>query len=77
MKPIAVVSDNWAGTIEWLKKTRKIVLMNVAQKILHDDADNTYVIINRKDEALGCEFSEVIVDPHYESLEKFCRIRIK
>lgn len=76
-KPIAILSNNWAASIEWLRKTRKIITINAAQKTLWDDCDQMYKIVNRLEDITAHEFSSYMRAPDFWTLEDKIKERIR
>jgi len=76
-KPIAVISDNMANTIRWLRLTYDITYHNHAMRSLTAGDGTTYVIVTSKEDALAWEFGGLIFDPMYKSLEQEVMSRIR
>jgi len=76
MKPIAVITNNIAGTMEYMKKNYDIVAVDMARKTLLTK-EITYVLISSVEEALAWEFSGYIVAPNFITLIDVVRLRVR
>ena len=76
-RPIAVLSSNYAATIDWLEETRGAKPRHPFSTFCNDANGKTFLIIAKYEEALGWEFSDMLIAPDYESLETTVRSRIK
>lgn len=83
MKLIAVLSNEFTTTLDWLLYTYlknvprdSYFTINMSRKRI-TTKNNTYIIVNNRQQLLGLELNDYIKAPDYESLEDTAKIRIR
>ena len=76
-KPIAVLSSNRCKTVVWIQQTYGADFKPTRSGALVNSGPTMFVIIQNWEDALGWEFSDMLIAPNYVGLEREVRSRIK